>query len=198
MALASPRAGSNMASMQVESVQPTPNPNAFKFVVDQVLCEGTRNYPNRDHASGHDLAQKLFDVPGVHSLFFCDRFVTVTLGVDGDWRQVHEAISAVLQTSEGIAPAEQPGASAPIEAEQLSAGDQELLGQINSILDERVRPALAGDGGGLEVIGLAGKTLHIRYQGACGSCPSAIAGTLTAIQGLLQAEVDSEISVVPG
>jgi Fe-S cluster biogenesis protein NfuA len=59
-----------------------------------------------------------------------------------------------------------------------------------------VRPALAGDGGGLEVVGLDGKTLQIRYQGACGSCPSSIAGTLMAIQNMLQAEIDEELSVV--
>ncbi len=66
---------------------------------------------------------------------------------------------------------------------------------INSLLDDRVRPALAGDGGGLQVMGLEGKTLFIRYQGACGSCPSSTAGTLMAIQRLLQSEVDEELVV---
>ena len=65
------------------------------------------------------------------------------------------------------------------------------------MLDDRVRPALAGDGGGLEIIGLTDKTLQIRYQGACGTCPSSIAGTLMAIQNLLQTEIDEELTVVP-
>jgi Fe-S cluster biogenesis protein NfuA len=70
-----------------------------------------------------------------------------------------------------------------------------MLAKINSLLDDRVRPALAGDGGGLQVMGLDGKTLFIRYQGACGSCPSSTSGTLMAIQNLLQAEVDEELVV---
>jgi Fe-S cluster biogenesis protein NfuA len=77
-------------------------------------------------------------------------------------------------------------------------GDVALLQQINALLDDRVRPALAGDGGGLQVLGLEGKTLFIRYQGACGSCPSSSAGTLMAIQNLLQAEVDEALVVTPG
>ena len=75
--------------------------------------------------------------------------------------------------------------------------DLELLQKINTILDDRVRPALAGDGGGLEILGLEGKTVTIRYQGACGTCPSSIQGTLIAIQNLLQSEVDAELAVVP-
>ena len=70
-----------------------------------------------------------------------------------------------------------------------------MLGRINELLDDRVRPALAGDGGGLEIMGLEGKTLTISYQGACGSCPSSTAGTLMAIQNLLQSEVDDELVV---
>jgi Fe-S cluster biogenesis protein NfuA len=69
------------------------------------------------------------------------------------------------------------------------------MAKINALLDDRVRPALAGDGGGLQVMGLEGKTLFIRYQGACGSCPSSSAGTLMAIQRLLQAEIDEELVV---
>jgi Fe-S cluster biogenesis protein NfuA len=73
-----------------------------------------------------------------------------------------------------------------------------MMSRINALLDDRVRPALAGDGGGLEVLGLEGKTLFIRYQGACGSCPSSTAGTLMAIQNLLQSEIDDEMVVTMG
>ena len=73
-----------------------------------------------------------------------------------------------------------------------------MLKQINELLDDRVRPALAGDGGGMEILSLENKALTIRYQGACGSCPSAIAGTLKAIENLLQMEVDEEIAVLSG
>ena len=86
----------------------------------------------------------------------------------------------------------------PAEEEIVVSSEEEtvLLKQINDVLDQRVKPALAGDGGGLEVIGLEGLTLKIRYQGACGSCPSAIRGTLVAIENLLRREVNPAIQVI--
>jgi Fe-S cluster biogenesis protein NfuA len=75
-------------------------------------------------------------------------------------------------------------------------GENPLLDQINAILDEKIRPGLAGDGGGIEIIGLHEKRLTIRYQGACGSCPSSFTGTLMAIESILQAEVDPELEVI--
>ena len=68
--------------------------------------------------------------------------------------------------------------------------NQDLLDRINAVLDERIRPGLAGDGGGLQVLGLVDNTLTVRYQGACGTCPSAIAGTLMAIENMLRMDVD--------
>ena len=68
--------------------------------------------------------------------------------------------------------------------------------RINEILDEKVRPALMGDGGYLEILGLSKHTLSIRYQGACGSCPSSLTGTLMAVESLLQTEVDPELEVI--
>ena len=100
--------------------------------------------------------------------------------------------AAAAPTEESAAPTEASAAPAGASAES----NNELLRQIDELLDDRVRPALAGDGGGLEIIALEDKTLHIRYQGACGSCPSSIAGTLTAIQNLIQTEIDEELQVV--
>jgi len=64
-------------------------------------------------------------------------------------------------------------------------------------LDQRVRPALAGDGGGLQVLGLDGYTVKIRYQGACGSCPTSISATLAAIEGLLKRDIHPALEVIP-
>ena len=82
--------------------------------------------------------------------------------------------------------------------EELNENNSELLQQVNQIIDSRVRPALANDGGGLEILGMDGYVVHIRYQGACGSCPSAISGTLHAIEGLLKRDVHPAIEVIPG
>ena len=119
-----------------------------------------------------------------------------------DWRFVHEQATRALESYQPEGEAAAPGAAEATEdgggfdASQLGDSERALLERIDEVLDDRIRPALAGDGGGLEVVGLDGKTLQIRYQGACGSCPSSIAGTLMAIQNMLQAEVDEELSVV--
>ncbi len=183
--------------MKVVSIQPTPNPNAFKFVLDTVVCHGTKNYGTADEAEGHDLAVQIFKIDGVERVFFCDAFVTVSMTPDADWRAVHEATTRVLEAAEGEAIDARDPNSGP-KLDDLSEDAAKMLEQINVLLDDRVRPALAGDGGGLEVLGLDGKTLHIRYEGACGTCPSSVTGTLMAIENLLQSEVDDELSVVPG
>ena len=188
--------------VQVQSIQPTPNPNAFKFVVDAILHPGTKNLSRREDAQGDPLAEKLFAIEGVETLFFCDRFVTVSMTPTADWRAVHEAATRILEDHEAVYSADaapvEDAAPKPhgIDAERLDPAERMLLDEINAVLDDRVRPALAGDGCCLEIIWLTGKTLDIRYQGACGSCPSSIAGTLMAIQNLLQAEVDEDLAVV--
>ncbi|HEX7957717.1 MAG TPA: NifU family protein, partial [Pyrinomonadaceae bacterium] len=74
--------------------------------------------------------------------------------------------------------------------------DDPRLARINEILDEKVRPYLASDGGWLEIVSLKEKTLTIHYQGACGSCPSSLSGTLMGIEGLIRQEIDPDIEVV--
>ena len=81
-------------------------------------------------------------------------------------------------------------------AEGPDASADEKLRRIHELLDPRIRPGLAGDGGGLEVISFDGDTLQISYHGACGSCPSASGGTLRYIEGMLQEEVDPNLRVI--
>jgi Fe-S cluster biogenesis protein NfuA len=186
--------------MKVTSIQPTPNPNAFKFLVDQSLAKPGQSlaYANPEQARSDVLAQGMFAIPGVDTLFFCDNFVTVSMTPQADWRAVAEQVTRLLESH--ILEAEhEAAAAAPAHGDPLATmpkgGDPELMSRINTLLDDRVRTALAGDGGGLQVLGLEGKTLTIRYQGACGSCPSSTAGTLMAIQRLLQSEIDEELVV---
>jgi Fe-S cluster biogenesis protein NfuA len=193
--------------MKVTSIQPTPNPNAFKFLVDAPLAKPgqTLAYARPEQARQDVLAQGLFAIPDVETLFFCDNFVTVSMTAKADWRAVSEQVTRLLEShipdaapaggcGHGHGHAEPPHDYDPL-AHLPKGGDPELLAKINALLDDRVRPALAGDGGGLQVMGLDGKTLFIRYQGACGSCPSSTSGTLMAIQNLLQSEIDEELVV---
>ena len=184
--------------MKVSSIQPTPNPNAFKFLVDRPLAKPGQSlaYAKPEQARSDVLAQGLFAIPGIETLFFCDNFVTVSMTPQADWRAVAEQVTRLLEShivdtaaEPAAAPSDDPLATLP------KGGDPEMMARINTLLDDRVRPALAGDGGGLQVLGLEGKTLTIRYQGACGSCPSSTAGTLMAIQRLLQSEIDEELVV---
>ncbi|MGH9820420.1 MAG: NifU family protein, partial [Pyrinomonadaceae bacterium] len=77
-----------------------------------------------------------------------------------------------------------------------AASDDPTLARINDLLDERIRPYLAGDGGWLEIEELKDHILRIRYQGACGSCPSSLTGTLMAIENMIKEEIDPEIEVI--
>ncbi len=189
--------------MKVTSIQPTPNPNAFKFLVDRPLAKSgqTQAYSKPEQARSDVLAQGMFAIPGVETLFFCDNFVTVSMTAQADWRAVAEQVTRLLESHieepeamTGAAAAAAGGNDDPL-ATLPKGGDPAILSRINALLDDRVRPALAGDGGGLQVMGLEGKTLFIRYQGACGSCPSSTSGTLMAIQNLLQSEIDDELVV---
>ena len=187
--------------MKVTSIQPTPNPNAFKFLMDKPMAKPgqTQAYAKPEQAHNDVLAQAMFAVPGVETLFFCDNFVTVSMTAEADWRAVAEQITKLLESHEPAEFDQDADATVGGDADPLASipkgGDPEMLAKINALLDDRVRPALAGDGGGLQVMGLEGKTLYIRYEGACGSCPSSTSGTLMAIQNLLQSEVDDDLVV---
>ena len=78
---------------------------------------------------------------------------------------------------------------------ELSPDDQQRLDMINGLLDEQIRPYLQGDGGDLYVLGLEGNKLTVHYQGACGSCPSSMSGTLVGIENLLKT-IEPDIEVV--
>ena len=125
-----------------------------------------------------------------------DRMITVEKDDEGDWDELLPALAVPIRAAEavnGSAAAAAAAVGGPIAA--ITSDDPRLL-RINEILDEKVRPALMGDGGYLEIIGLSDHTLSIRYQGACGSCPSSLTGTLMAIEGMLKQEVDPELEVI--
>ena len=177
---------------KIADIEYTPNPNAVKFILKEPVTSGaSRSFPTAEAAQTDPLAAALFQVGDVTSVFYMDRFITVNKEDAVSWedllRRLAEPIRSAPAAADSFAPA-----AAPVAA----PGENLLLDRINEVLDERVRPGLAGDGGGLEIIGLDGHKLMIRYQGACGSCPSSLAGTLMAIEQMLQQDVDPEIEVI--
>ncbi|HEV8369989.1 MAG TPA: NifU family protein [Pyrinomonadaceae bacterium] len=183
---------------KISDIQETPNPNAVKFILREPVSNGiAHSFSSSSQAESDPLAKSLFDVGHVMSVFYMDQMITVEKDDEGDWDDLLPALAVPIRATEPAGAASAAAAAAavggPIAA--VTSDDPRLL-KINEILDERVRPALMGDGGYLEVLGLSDHTLSIRYQGACGSCPSSLTGTLMAIEGMLKQEVDPELEVV--
>jgi NFU1 iron-sulfur cluster scaffold homolog, mitochondrial len=181
---------------KINDIEETPNPNAVKFILREPVSNGVaRQYGSVDLAENDTLAKSLFDVGHVVSVFYMDKMITVEKDDEGDWDELLPALAVPIRAAEAVngAAAAAAAVGGPIAA--VASDDPRLL-QINEILDEKVRPALMGDGGYLEIIGLSDHTLSIRYQGACGSCPSSLTGTLMAIESMLKQEVDPDLEVI--
>jgi len=132
----------------------------------------------------------------VTNVFYVDRWLTVTQDGEADWPELVRKVAEPIRA----APAADAQTAATVAAATtaiagLSPEDQLRLDRINVVLDEQIRPALQGDGGDLHVIGLDGNQLSVHYQGACGSCPSSLAGTLRGIENLLRT-IEPDIDVV--
>jgi len=181
---------------KISDIEETPNPNAVKFILREPVSNGVaRQYGSADLAENDALAKSLFDVGHVVSVFYMDKMITVEKDDEGDWDELLPALAVPIRAAEAVngAAAAAAAVGGPIAA--VTSDDPRLL-KINEILDEKVRPALMGDGGYLEIIGLSDHTLSIRYQGACGSCPSSLTGTLMAIESMLRQDVDPELEVI--
>ena len=181
---------------KISDIEETPNPNAVKFILREPVSNGVaRQYGSADLAENDPLAKSLFDVGHVVSVFYMDKMITVEKDDEGDWDELLPALAVPIRAADAVngAAAAAAAVGGPIAA--VASDDPRLL-KINEILDEKVRPALMGDGGYLEIIGLSDHTLSIRYQGACGSCPSSLTGTLMAIESMLKQDVDPELEVI--
>ena len=183
---------------KISDIQETPNPNAVKFILREPVTSGVaRQFASADQGKSDALANSLFDIGNVVSVFYMDNMVTVEKEDAADWDELLPALAVPIRAAEAVAGAPGNGAAAVGGAIAAVTSDDPRLLKINEILDERVRPYLMGDGGYLEIIDLKDHTLSIRYQGACGSCPSSLTGTLMAIENMLKTEVDPELEVVP-
>jgi Fe-S cluster biogenesis protein NfuA len=169
----------------------------MKFILKEPLTWGiTRSYDDATQAQDDPLASALFDIEHVTNVFYVDHWITVTQDGGADWqelmRKLAEPIRAAPAADDQSA---QLAAAATTPMADLSPQDQERLDKINAVLDEQVRPYLQGDGGDLYVLGLEGNKLTVHYQGACGSCPSSLSGTLAGIENLVKS-IEPDIEVV--
>ena len=180
---------------KISDIQETPNPNAVKFILREPVSNGVaRQFASADQAQGDPLSKSLFDVGNVVSVFYMDNMITVEKEDAADWDELLPALAAPIRAVESVGSPN--GVSAVGGAIAAMTSDDPRLLRINEILDEKVRPYLMGDGGYLEILDLQDHTLKIRYQGACGSCPSSLTGTLMSIEGMLKQEVDPDLEVI--
>jgi Fe-S cluster biogenesis protein NfuA len=185
---------------KIADIQETPNPNAVKFILKEPVSYGTsHSFKTAEDAAENELAKSIFDIGEVVSVFYMDKMITVEKTDEAEWDEVLPAIAVPIRAAAAVsvpAGAKKAAAATVGGAIAAAASDDPKLAQINDLLDDRIRPYLAGDGGWLEVVELDSDTLKIRYEGACGSCPSSLTGTLMAIENMIREEIDPDLTVV--
>ncbi|NQV85032.1 MAG: NifU family protein [Rhodospirillales bacterium] len=163
----------------------TPNPATLKFLPGvPVMTYGTANFPVAAEAGKSPLATALFGVEGIAGVFLGADFITVTKGDDKDWDimkpQILGAIMEHFQS--GNAAVTDDGTAAPAEAGELEG----IALQIKELIDTRVRPAVAQDGGDIVYKGFEDGIVYLHMQGACAGCPSSTATLKNGIENMLR------------
>ncbi|ATX66439.1 NifU family protein [Roseinatronobacter bogoriensis] len=180
--------------IQTES---TPNPATLKFLPGQeVLGLGTADFPNADAAASSPLAKRVFQVAGVTGVFLGSDFITVTKADDVEWQHVKpEILGAIMEhfqsgaaVMEGEAVADHAAHDGP---------DSEIVGQIKELLDSRVRPAVAQDGGDITFHGFERGVVYLHMKGACAGCPSSTLTLKMGIENLLRHYIPEVTEVRP-
>ena len=182
--------------IQTES---TPNPATLKFLPGQAVLEsGTADFPTADGAEASPLVTRIFKVPGVAGVFLGNDFVTVTKANDIEWDHIKPAILGAImehfQSGQPVMTTE--GGSASGHAEH-SGEDSEIVGQIKDLLDTRVRPAVAQDGGDITFHGFERGVVYLHMQGSCSGCPSSTITLKMGIENLLRHYIPEVTEVRP-
>jgi Fe-S cluster biogenesis protein NfuA len=178
--------------------QMTPNPNAWKYILSKdVKSTGKVTYteiPQCDHVP---LAAALLRLANVTQVHLFENVLTITQNGASDWGVLDSSAQAVIGAH---IHAHDPNFIDHTGPGGRPAKDRSLLpaevAAIEEILDRTIRPGLQADGGDVEVLELDGNILTIRYQGACGGCPSSMMGTLQAIESILRTEFNPYLEVV--
>lgn len=175
------------------AVDLTPNPNALKFILNvPVKNIGNSTYRSPTECESNPLAKELFKVRGVDQIHIFENVITVSKFNYQDWGDIDDEIIEIIKKE---MPNHDPDYFDPDpEAERRRNLPQELK-DIENILDKTIRPGLQADGGDIQTVSYQDNILIVRYQGACGTCPSATTGTLEAIKAILRDEYNPEIDV---
>ena len=172
--------------IQTES---TPNPATLKFLPGRsVLGQGAADYPTRESAQKSPLARSLFEVDGVSGVMFGPDFITVTKS-GNDWPQLKPMILGVIMEhfTKGL-PVIEGEVQPPSATEDYDPQDEAIVVQIKELLETRVRPAVAQDGGDIVFRGFESKsgTVFLNLRGSCAGCPSSTATLKNGIENMLR------------
>jgi Fe-S cluster biogenesis protein NfuA len=182
--------------IQTES---TPNPATLKFLPGQTVLElGTADFPSAEAAAASPLARRIFAAGGVTGVFFGTDFVTVTKADGVDWPHIKpQILGAIMEHFQSGQPVlEGPGATGGGHAEH-SGEDGDIVRQIKELLDTRVRPAVAQDGGDITFHGFDRGVVYLHMQGACAGCPSSTLTLKMGIENLLRHYIPEVVEVRP-
>ena len=180
-----------MTPMLIET-ETTPNPATLKFLPGRpVMTGGTRDFANPEEAEASPLAEALFDLGDVEGVFFGSDFVSVTAAPGAEWRDLKpDVLSVLLDHFSGDMPLFRPGSAAGIAIDDEALADDpedaDIVSQIKELIDTRVRPAVANDGGDIVYRGFQRGTVFLKMQGACSGCPSSTATLKQGIEQLLK------------
>lgn len=177
----------------------TPNPATLKFLPGQsVLDAGTADFPTSESAGASPLARRIFAVQGVTGVFLGSDFVTVTKAGDVEWDHIKPAIlGAVMEHFQSGQPTIEGEEAASTGHAEHDGPDAEVVGQIKELLDTRVRPAVAQDGGDITFHGFDRGIVYLHMQGACAGCPSSTLTLKMGIENLLRHYIPEVVEVRP-
>ncbi len=165
--------------------EPTPNPATLKFLPGRPVVEtGTANFRDAEAAARSPLAARIFTVPGVTGVFLGDDFISVSKDESSDWYQLKPAVLGIIMehftSGQPVLLAPLPGAAEEAEP------DDEIVIQIKELLETRVRPAVAQDGGDIVFHSYTDGVVYLHMQGSCSGCPSSTATLKAGIENMLR------------
>ncbi len=177
----------------------TPNPATLKFLPGRpVLEHGTLDLRSADEAAKSPLAARLFGIPSINGVFFGSDFITVTKA-DGEWPQLKPAIlGAIMEHFMSGAPLLNSASAEDAPADEFfEESDADTVATIKDLIETRVRPAVANDGGDITFRGFKDGVVYLDMKGACSGCPSSTATLRHGIQNLLKHYVPDVVEVRP-
>ena len=189
--------GQRTESQMFIQTEATPNPATLKFLPGQpVMQSGSADFPSREGSEVSPLASRLYDVEGVTGVFLGQDFVTVTKG-DVDWAHIKPALLGAIMEHFASGDPVMKGDSHAVAHAEHDGPDSEIVGQIKELLDTRVRPAGAQDGGDITFHGYDKGIVYLHMQGACAGCPSSTLTLKHGIENLLRHYIPEVVEVRP-